>query len=163
MELVPLATVDPHRVETLLDDAFGADRHGRTAYLLRPDTKAIGALSFALTDTDKILGTIQCWPVHIGSAKLVLIGPVAVSTALQGTGLGTALMEACLQAAALCGEPAMVMIGDPEYYGRFGFSSTATAGWTLPGPWEARRLLARNLGGHILPVSGLIEQDTDAL
>ena len=40
-----------------------------------------------------------------------------------------------------------MLIGDPEYYGRFfGFSAEATAGWRLPGPVEARRLLARGPG-----------------
>ena len=60
------------------------------------------------------------------------------------------LMERALEAAetaAVPGADALMLIGDPEYYGRFfGFSAEATAGWRLPGPVEARRLLARGPG-----------------
>jgi predicted N-acetyltransferase YhbS len=51
------------------------------------------------------------------------------------------------------------MVGDAEYYGRFGFSADSTGGWILPGPWEAHRLLARNAP----PVAGMIEDDGHAL
>jgi predicted N-acetyltransferase YhbS len=48
-----------------------------------------------------------------------------------------------------------VMIGDPEYYGRFwGFSAEPTAGWILPGPWEPHRLLARCDNPAVLPKEG---------
>ncbi|MEC7931157.1 MAG: GNAT family N-acetyltransferase, partial [Pseudomonadota bacterium] len=49
-------------------------------------------------------------------------------------------------------EPLM-MIGDPEYYGRFwGFSAQGTDGWDAPGPFEKRRLLALSVDGR--PVGG---------
>jgi predicted N-acetyltransferase YhbS len=47
-----------------------------------------------------------------------------------------------------------VLIGDPEYYGRFGFTAEATAGWEVPGPVERRRLLART--AHPLPRHGML-------
>ena len=41
------------------------------------------------------------------------------------------------------GSDALMLVGDPEYYGtRFGFSAERTGGWTLPGPYEQHRLLA---------------------
>ena len=47
-----------------------------------------------------------------------------------------------------------MMIGDPEYYGRFfGFKADATGEWDLPGPFEKRRLLARAVNGHELPTA----------
>ncbi len=51
-----------------------------------------------------------------------------------------------------------MMIGDPEYYGRFfGFTADATGEWDLPGPFEKRRLLARAVNGHSLPTgTGMI-------
>ena len=36
--LIPLDSVDPALVEDLLDRAFGADRHERTAYKVREGT-----------------------------------------------------------------------------------------------------------------------------
>jgi predicted N-acetyltransferase YhbS len=50
----------------------------------------------------------------------------------------------------------LVLIGDPEYYGRhFGFIADATANWELPGPFERRRLLART-HGRDLPYRGML-------
>jgi predicted N-acetyltransferase YhbS len=161
-ELVSLNRVPAEAVEQLLDDAFGQDRHSRTAYLLRIPQTEIAALSFAILDGNRLTGSIQCWPIKLDNTRLVLVGPVAVAPDRQGTGLGKRLMQAMLDAAAHRGNPPMAMIGDPEYYGRFGFSAEQTGGWTLPGPWEARRLLVRNVAGHRLPETGMLERD-DAL
>ncbi|RDV07056.1 N-acetyltransferase [Sphingorhabdus pulchriflava] len=161
-ELLSLDQIPHEQTEALLDAAFGTDRRGRTAYLLRCGSTAIPELSFAITDNGALVGTIQCWPVQIGGAKLVLVGPVAVLPERQGQGIGHRLMYASLDATARLGEPAMVMIGDPEYYERFGFTAAETSGWLLPGPWEPRRLLARNVGGHSLPETGMLER-ADAL
>jgi predicted N-acetyltransferase YhbS len=161
-DLLPLAGVDPASIETLLDRAFGADRHGRTAYRLRKGSRFIDPLSFAVCDGSVLIAAIQCWPVQIAGSPLVLVGPVAVDPDHQNAGNGRRLMHAMLEAAPKIGEPAMVMIGDPEYYGRFGFSADLTAGWTLPGPWEAHRLLARNGAGRALPTNGMLER-ADAL
>jgi predicted N-acetyltransferase YhbS len=162
-ELVPLSGIAPEQVEALLDGAFGADRQGRTAYRLRARGCMIGALSFAIVGEDSLIASIQCWPVRIGVSKLVLVGPVAVDPSHQNEGHGRRLMHYMLEAAAKMGDPPMCMVGDPEYYGKFGFTAERTTGWTLPGPWEPRRLLARTVGGHDLPTSGMIEEDADAL
>jgi predicted N-acetyltransferase YhbS len=161
-ELMPMSAVKPERIETLLDAAFGKNRRERTAYRLREDSEPIEALSFAITGGEELIASIQCWPVQIAEAKLVLVGPVAVDPSRQNEGHGRRLMHALLEAAAKMGDPPMVMIGDPAYYGRFGFTAEKTAGWQLPGPWEARRLLARNVAGHVLPATGMLER-ADAL
>ena len=142
-----MSDIEPQVVEDLLDAAFGADRFGRTAYRIRKGTDAVPALSFALVDDGVLIGTIQCWPVaHLApdgtATPLVMVGPVAVRPDVQRGGYGRALM----------------MIGDPEYYGRFfGFDTDATGDWNLPGPFERRRLLARAVNGHGLPtVAGMI-------
>jgi predicted N-acetyltransferase YhbS len=159
----PLQLAHPAAVEALLDAAFGHDRHRRTAYLLRRYSEPISQLSFAINDSHRLVGTIQCWPVRIGDCRLVLVGPVAVHPDFQNIGIGRALMHAMLEQAAKLGNPAMVMIGDPEYYGRFGFAADATGSWTLPGPWEPHRLLLRNPAGNPLPVAGSVEEDSNAL
>ena len=49
----------------------------------------------------------------------------------------------------------MMLIGDPEYYGRFfGFTADRTGKWRLPGPVERRRLLAR--GPAVPDVAGAL-------
>lgn len=147
-ELVPLADVSADAVELLLDAAFGSDRHGRTAYRVREGMAAIPRLSFAAVENGALVGSIQCWPVALAgddgtNVPMVMVGPVAVSPARQNVGIGRALMWKAIEAAQADGEPLM-LIGDPEYYDQFGFDADATGQWRLPGPFEQRRLLARD-------------------
>jgi predicted N-acetyltransferase YhbS len=159
--LAPISAADPIAVETLLDAAFGADRRGRTAYRLRAGTRAIPDLSFAALDGDVLVGSLQSWPIALchaaGAEPLVLVGPVAVDPARQRDGIGKAMMERMLGAADAGAADALLLIGDPEYYGRlFGFGAAATGGWEVPGPVERHRLLARITNGRTLPAAGLI-------
>jgi predicted N-acetyltransferase YhbS len=145
--LTPLTHADHAEVEALLDAAFGVDRHGRTAYRLREGASPITALSFAAWVDGRLVGTLQSWPVRLVSGQreedLAMVGPVAVLPEIQGSGIGKSLMTALLTAADARGFDAMMMIGDAEYYGRFGFTPEATGGWRIDGPYEQRRLLAR--------------------
>lgn len=164
--LVPLSQISPERVELLLDAAFGADRHGRTAYRIRENMPFLPELSFAALDGDTLIGTIQAWPARIadgeGADPVTLVGPVAVMPAAQGKGVGKALMAHLLEVADAGATNAMVMIGDPEYYGRFfGFTADATTGWDTPGPVERHRLLARIRREGGLRPQGMLGPDPD--
>ncbi|UYY59449.1 GNAT family N-acetyltransferase [Sphingomonas sp. S2-65] len=162
--LVPLATIAPAQVEDLLDRAFGADRHTRTAYRIRSGTTAIPELSFAaLAEDGALLGTTQSWPVALacdegGSRPMVMVGPVAVEPGLQRGGIGRMLMRHMLDAALesdVPGHDALMLVGDPEYYSRFfGFTAERTGGWRLPGPYEQHRLLA--LGSAVPDCAGAV-------
>ena len=150
IDLVPLTRIAPAAVEALLDRAFEPERRRRTAYKVRGDAIALPALSFAALDAEALVGTVQCWPIGFTPdagtrVPLVMVGPVAVVPDRQRGGLGRQLVEQALAAAAATGrDDALMLIGDPEYYGRFfGFSAEHTGGWRLPGPVERHRLLAR--------------------
>lgn len=165
LDLVPLAQAPAAAVESLLDAAFGTDRHGRTAYRVREGMAPEAALSFAALEAGRLVGSIQCWPVAMhaddgAQLPLVMVGPVAVAPERQNAGIGRALMRHALLFAdrgGIVGGDALMLIGDPEYYARFGFDAAATGGWRLPGPFEPRRLLARGnapaLPGRIGPRS----------
>lgn len=165
--LAPLSAIDPELIEQLLDRAFGADRHARTAYRIREGTDWLPALSFAaLDDEDYLVGTIQLWPIALtdrdGRAHpMLMVGPVAVVPERQSEGFGKALMFAALQAvdaSAKEGAPALpqVMIGDPPYYGRWGFTAAPTQGWHCPGPFERERLMVRCANPAVLPAQGML-------
>lgn len=152
IDIVPLQSVPAPTIEALLDHAFGADRHARTAYKVRGDSSVVEGLSFAAIDADALLGSIQCWPIALATddgarVPLVMVGPVAVEPAYQQGGIGRQLMTRALAAAEAQGlDGALMLIGDPEYYGRFfGFTAERTAGWRLPGPVERHRVLARGI------------------
>ncbi|MEZ5744175.1 MAG: N-acetyltransferase [Sphingomonadaceae bacterium] len=161
--LIPLDSVDPVLVEELLDRAFGEDRRERTAYKVRDGIDWLPALSFAAIDgNDHIVGTIQCWPVALTDAQgkrhpMIMVGPVAVVPEEQSIGYGKALMAASLAAIDPSAPLPQVMIGDPEYYGRFwDFTNAHTGGWSVPGPCEPARLLVRCANPAILPQEGML-------
>ncbi len=149
--LVPLDSIDPTAVERLLDRAFGPDRFTRTAYTIRGGNEPIAALSFAAVEDGELVGSIQCWPIALidgaWQAALVMLGPVAVEPTHQGDGIGRRLMTQAIDAATAHGlDGALMLIGDPDYYGRFfGFTADRTARWEAPGPVERHRLLARGV------------------
>jgi len=156
--LSPLADADPNAVEQLLDAGFGTDRRGRTAYKLREGIAVIPDLSLAAWEGERLVGALQCWPIALrwaeGETPLILVGPVAVDPERQQQGIGRAMMREMLKRAD--GREPLVLIGDPEYYGRhFGFIADQTTNWDLPGPFERRRLLART-GGRDLPYRGML-------
>jgi predicted N-acetyltransferase YhbS len=159
-DIIPLDQVDPALIEALLDRAFEPERHNRTAYKVRQGTEWLPGLSFAAVEDEGLAGTIQCWPVALtdpaGRAHpMVMVGPVAVLPEQQGRGFGQALMTARLAALDPRAPQPQVMIGDPEYYGRFfGFTNEGTGGWDLPGPFEQRRLLVRCDNPAVLPAEG---------
>ncbi|WP_298092530.1 GNAT family N-acetyltransferase [uncultured Sphingomonas sp.] len=159
--IAPLDPADAAEVEVLLDRAFGPGRHTRTAYKVRGDAQAIAELGFAAWEGERLIGSIQCWPIALvrddGTAHpLVMVGPVAVTPERQRDGIGRRLVARALEAAAEHGlDGALMLIGDPEYYGRFfGFSAEHSTGWRLPGPVERHRLLAR--GGDVPDAAGLL-------
>lgn len=165
--LIPLSAVEPDMIEVVLDRAFGPDRHARTAYRMRMGMQWLDALSFAVLDAEELLvGTIQCYPISLTDREgrpvpVVMVGPVAVVPERQGDGFGQGLMAAMLDAEtrlAKDGRPpfAQVLIGDPEYYGRWGFTSAATSGWRCPGPYEPERLLARGAALSAMPAEGML-------
>lgn len=163
LQLTPLAEAPPDAVEALLDAAFGADRRARTAYRLREGSAWLPALSFAVWEARRLVGTLQSWPVALrapeGDDALVMIGPVAVAPDRQGQGIGRALMHKLVNAAQIMRADALMMIGDPQYYGRWGFSAAQTGGWRIDGPYEQHRLLAR----LARPVAGVGELHPAAL
>ncbi len=155
--LCPLSDIDPAAVDALLDAAFGADRFGRTAYAIRRGMVAIPELSFALCDGGTLMGSVQCWPVSLDEAPLIMVGPVAVHPDIQGAGHGKTLMDAAMAAAQAHADAPLMMIGDPDYYGRFwGFSADDTGAWHAPGPVERHRMLALSVRGFLLPGAGTL-------
>ena len=81
-------------------------------------------------------------------ATVLAVGPVAVGPAVQLRGVGSALMHAATALALARGVPALVLLGHPDYYVRFGFEPARGVGLQPPADawpdhvWLARRLPA---------------------
>ncbi|WP_339633488.1 N-acetyltransferase [uncultured Sneathiella sp.] len=149
---------DAALIEPLLDECFGPDRFKKTAYKVRENIAPQPELSYVAVDGERLLATIRYWPITIGGkTPALLLGPIAVSPRLQGKGIGVGLIRETLQVAQDLGHRLIVLVGDPEYYGQFGFENAARRGFLLPGPVEERRFLVKEcVQGALKDVSGML-------
>jgi len=65
------------------------------------------------------------------------LAPVGVRPGFQGSGFGKALIDAALGIARATGEELVFLLGEPDYYTRFGFSAETAAPFASPyaGPY----------------------------
>jgi predicted N-acetyltransferase YhbS len=130
--------------EALLDACFGENRHLRTCQRLRDGRAPAEGLAFSAMAEGKLVGTLRLWHVSAGGIPALMLGPLAVEASSRKLGVGTALMDHALAAAAR-GHRAVILLGDAPYYARFGFSPEKMAELSLPGPFERDRLLGLEL------------------
>ena len=161
-DLAPAAAADAAAIELLLDDCFGPARHLRTAYRLRDGVLPLAGLSLIAHDAGTLVGSIQLWPLrllHGMATPLTLLGPLAVSPLRRCEGIGKALLTEALARVDAAGAPPVVLIGDQDYYGAFGFVAPPTQRWAVPGPVDRARLLVRH--GDDLPPVGRLAPATE--
>lgn len=138
---------DSAEIENLLDAAFGPDRFQKSSYVLRENLTALPQLSCIARDGAHLVGTIQYFPIQIQdllggqSENALLLGPLAVSPTLQKSGIGAKLIGQTMASARAMGHKRILLVGDINYYSRFGFESVLPRYITLPGGRDARRLL----------------------
>ena len=129
--------------EHLLDAAFGPGRFAKSSERLREGRVPARGLAFAAFDGGDLVGTVRLWPVMAGNVtRCLLLGPLAVDERVRNRGVGAVLMWRALRAARARGYRAVLLVGDPAYYNRFGFAADHTATLRMPGPYDFDRLLA---------------------
>jgi len=131
--------------EALLDACFGGNRHARTCQHLRDGRAPAEGLALSAVREGRLVGTLRLWHVSAGGLPALVLGPLAVDNTCRKLGVGAALMDHALAAAAARGHRAVILLGDAPYYARFGFSADKTGELSLPGPFERDRLLGLEL------------------
>lgn len=92
------------------------------------------ALSLVAEDDERIVGHIALSPVSIEQAggEWYGLGPISILPEWQRQGIGSQLIERAISDLRLRGTGGIVVLGDPEYYARFGFERDPAL--TFPGP-----------------------------
>nr|WP_314438926.1 N-acetyltransferase [uncultured Brevundimonas sp.] len=128
---------DAEGVEALVMAAFGPGRFAKTAERLRE--ASFPTAGFVIRQNGRIIGSVRLWPVTVGQTHALFLGPIAVEAARRSDGLGAELVQACVDYARAAGVGGVLLVGDPPYFGRFGFIPAPEA--ILPGPVDRRRVL----------------------
>ena len=149
-------------IEFLFDLRFGLDRADKTVYRLREGIRPLTELCFLARSGHGLAGAIRFWPIQVSGPSpmpLLLLGPLAVMPKLAGRGIGQALVQNGLARARRHGHRAVLLVGDPDYYQKFGFEAGPASRLRLPGPNAPKRLLALELRPNALArVSGLVDK-----
>lgn len=113
---------DQKAVRNVNESAFGGPTEADLVEALHRAGAAVVALVAELNG--EVVGHILFSPVFVTPAttkQLVGLGPMAVAPKFQRRGIGTLLVEEGLKRCHAGGAEAVVVVGHPEYYPRFGF------------------------------------------
>ncbi len=102
----------------------------------------------AVTPAGEVIGHVLCTRGHVGQAPVLALGPLTVRPDHQRRGVGSALMHAVIGAADALGEPLIALLGDPGYYGRFGFRLSSDYQVTPPRPHWEQHFQVRTLAAY---------------
>ena len=103
-------------------DAFPTPSEANLVDALRE--QATPVVSLVAEENETIVGHIMFSPVSIvghHNAKVMGLAPMGVATTQQKKGVGSALVRAGIEQCKELGVVAVVVLGHPEYYPRFGF------------------------------------------
>ncbi|NJO12325.1 MAG: N-acetyltransferase [Gammaproteobacteria bacterium] len=149
---------DREAVHALNAAAFAALAEANLVDALRAQARPV--ISLVAERAGSVVGHILFSPVTLsGRAGLRIMGlaPMAVEPSHQRQGIGSALVRAGLERCRALGIGAVVVLGHPEYYPRFGFSPAARfgIGCEYDAPEEAF-LVAELQSGFLRGISGTI-------
>jgi putative acetyltransferase len=101
----------------------------QTEHLIVDALRDAGALEVSLVAVvdGRTVGHIAFSRASVGESESgwFLLGPIAVLPGMQGQGIGSALMDSGLAELRTRNASGCVLVGDPGYYSRFGFSTFA--------------------------------------
>ena len=98
--------------------AFGSDEEPGIVEAVRSDD---GSFALVAEDAGAIVGHVQFSRAWIGETAVVALGPVGVLPERQWHGIGSELIRAGVEEARSRGEAAVIVLGAPSFYLRFGF------------------------------------------
>lgn len=126
----PESSDDHDAVRRINKEAFDSDAEARLVDELREQADPI--VSLVEVKDDEVVGHILFSPVTMDARpelRLMGLAPMAVTAGKQRSGIGSRLVEAGLEECRRLSVDAVVVLGHPEYYPRFGFVPSTQFGF----------------------------------
>ncbi|MBL8861935.1 MAG: GNAT family N-acetyltransferase [Planctomycetes bacterium] len=120
---------DHAAVEALVAAAFGRAAEARLVARLRADPLAV---SLVAEQDGTLVGHVLFTPIRAGGrsvgGRAMGLAPLSVAERARRSGIGARLVHEGLALLRRRGTSLVVVLGEPGYYGRFGFTPAAPAG-----------------------------------
>ena len=140
-------TADRAPVRELLAGAFSG---GGEAELVERLRQAGDAAIAMVADRDGSVVAHIMFSRMRAPFRALALAPLAVEERSRNRGIGARLVSEGLERARRERWQGVFVLGDPAYYGRFGFSAELASGFSCP--WSGPHLMALALDGGGLPV-----------
>ncbi|WP_110515898.1 GNAT family N-acetyltransferase [Herpetosiphon llansteffanensis] len=151
-------SADIPAITNINQQAFGRAGEADLVNSLRQVTAII---SLVAELDDQLVGHILFSPVQYDQAPTSItiwgLGPLAVLPSQQAKGVGSALVKAGLEACRQAQIQALIVLGGPAYYQRFGFQPAANWHLRCHYPVDAQFFMAQELSvGSLADLDGTI-------
>ncbi|MGW8190277.1 GNAT family N-acetyltransferase [Sphingomonas hankookensis] len=135
MSIIRAATgADAPAVDSLLRACFPRDAEARLVQQLAINGDLV--LVLVAEDAGVVVGMIAASRMQVTAdtreIAAVALAPLAVARAARGQGVGEALVAAAIAHLRSAGVELAFVLGDPAYYGRFGFEAATARGFDSP-------------------------------
>lgn len=145
---------DLRQVKELTQICFGGSAEGRLVRALNREGHSRLEL---VAELDAIIGYVLFSEITIvgkkQELKVLALAPLCVHPQYQKQRVGTALMREGIRQSQKLNYPAIFVVGDPEYYCRFGFSQEQALGFDCVYSGPALQALAL-VSGVLAKLSG---------
>jgi putative acetyltransferase len=132
----PETAEDRAAIFAVHEDAFGGTAEAELVDALRRDGDLILSL---VAHADGVVGHVAFSRLTLPSspARASALAPLGILKERQHQGIGSSLLREGLSRLAASGEDLVLVLGEPTYYGRFGFAAEDAVGLQTPydGPY----------------------------
>ncbi len=150
---------DADAITVVNRSAFGGDDEAQLVLALRGSKNFIPELSLVAEVGGRIAGHILLFRAQLERSPgptmdVLALAPMAVVPSQSHRGIGSTLIQEAAAAAGRLGYQAIVVIGHPDYYGRFDFLPAARWGIQCLLPVPVESITARELVPGVLAAGG---------
>jgi putative acetyltransferase len=147
-----------HEINVL---GFGLENEARLVENLRKSPDFIPELSLVAVKDKRVVGHILFSRIAIqtktGSFPAMSLAPMAVHPKFQKQGIGSKLIRQGLERCRNLGYKVVIVVGHPNYYPRFGFTSARAKGLEAPFPVSDEAFMVIELAsGALKGISGMV-------
>lgn len=148
-------------IRSLVQEAFAVAEHSdgdehNLIERIRFTEDYIPQLSLVAEVDGIVVGYVMFSRIYIGNREAVALAPVSVSVCWQSKGIGVKLITTGHRIASQMGYPCSVVLGNPDYYKRFGYKKAADYMILPPFDVPDSCYMAIPLSSAILPPSGKV-------